>query len=89
MPVAITFRDQAEDKGCSNEDRYPSLSRREAESFPHFIEVETPILFNHGYLCDFFSRLLLAGRHGVCKLELSFVRLLGITRCCCRVSFGI
>ena len=62
MRVAITFRDQAEHERCSNEDCYPSLSRREPESFPHFIEFETPTLFNHEYLCHFFR---------VCKLKLS------------------
>jgi len=71
MRVAITFRDQAEHERCSNEDCYPSLSRREPESFPQFIEFETPTLFNHEYLCDFFRVYLLAGRHGVCKLKLS------------------
>ena len=71
MRVAITFRDQAEHERCSNEHCYPSLSRREPESLPHFIEFETPTLFNHEYLCDFFRVYLLAGRHGVCKLKLS------------------
>ena len=71
MRVAITFRDQAEHERCSNEDCYPSLSRREPESLPHFIEFETPALFNHEYFCDFFRVYLLAGRHGVCKLKLS------------------
>jgi hypothetical protein len=47
MRIAITFRDQAEHERCSNEDCYPSLSRREAKSLPHFIEFETPALFNH------------------------------------------
>ena len=71
MHVAITFRDQAEHEGCGNEDCYPSLSRREPKSLPHFIEFETPTLFNHEYLCEFFRVYLLAGRHGVCKLKLS------------------
>ena len=71
MRVAITFRDQAEHEGRGNEHCYPSLSRREPESFPQFIEFETPTLFNHEYLCDFFRVYLLAGRHGVCKLKLS------------------
>jgi len=71
MRVAITFRDQAEHERCSNEDCDPSLGRREPESFPHFIEFETPTLFNHEYLCDFFRVYLLAGRHRVCKLKLS------------------
>ena len=62
MRVAITFRDQAEHERCSNEDCYPSLSRRETESLPHLFEFETSILFNHEYLCDFFRVYLLAGR---------------------------
>jgi len=60
MRVAITFRDQAEHERCSNEGCYPSLSRREPESLPHFIEFETPTLFNHEYFCDFFRVYLLA-----------------------------
>jgi hypothetical protein len=47
MRVAITFRDQPEHERRGNEYDYPSLSRREAESLPHVIELETPALFNH------------------------------------------
>src|SRR5438552_2385300 len=47
MPVAITFRDQPEHERRGNEYDYSSFSRREAESLPHFIELETPALFNH------------------------------------------
>ena len=47
MRVAITFRDQPEPERRGNEYDYPSFSRREAESLPHFIEFETPALFNH------------------------------------------
>ena len=47
MRVAITFRDQPEHERRSNEYDYSSFSRREAESLPHFIEFETPALFNH------------------------------------------
>ena len=47
MRVAITFRDQPEHERYGNEYDYPSLSRRESESLPHFIEFETPALFNH------------------------------------------
>ena len=47
MRVAITFRDQAERERRGNEQCYSSLSRREAKSLPHFIELETPALFNH------------------------------------------
>jgi hypothetical protein len=71
MPVAITFGDQAEQERRSNEDRYSSLSRCEPESFPQFIEFETPTLFNHEYLCDFSRVYLVAGQYGVCKLKLS------------------
>ena len=47
MRVAITFRDQPEHERRGNEYDYPSFSRREAESLPHFIEFETPAFFNH------------------------------------------
>ena len=47
MRVAITFRDQPEHERRGNEYDYPSFSRREAESLPHFIESETPAFFNH------------------------------------------
>jgi hypothetical protein len=47
MRVAITFRDQPEHERRGNEDDYPSFSRREAESLPHFIEFETPAFLNH------------------------------------------
>ena len=53
MRVAITFRDQPEHERRGNEHRYSFLSRREAESLPHFIEFETPALFNHEYLRSF------------------------------------
>ena len=46
MRVAITFRDQPEQKRRDNEYDHPSLSRREAESLPHFIEFETSGLSN-------------------------------------------
>src|SRR5215216_728654 len=60
MRVAITFRDQPEHERRSNECDYPSLSRREAESLPHFIEFETPALFNHKVISAF-SRNCRAG----------------------------
>ena len=41
MGVAITFCDQPKHERDGNERCYPSLSRREAESLPHFIESET------------------------------------------------
>jgi hypothetical protein len=47
MRVAITFRDQPEHERRDNEYDYSSLSRGEAESLPHVIELETPALFNH------------------------------------------
>ena len=55
MRIAITFRDQPEHERRGNEYDYPSLSRREAESLPHFIEFETPALFNHEDFCEVFS----------------------------------
>jgi hypothetical protein len=60
MRVAITFRDQPEHERRGNDYDYPSFSRREAESLPHFIEFETPALFNHKYLRSFpaFTRAL-------------------------------
>src|SRR5258707_13654350 len=45
--VAITFRDQPEHERRGNEYDYSSFSRREAESLPQFIELETPALFSH------------------------------------------
>ena len=53
MRVAITFRDQPEHERRDNEQGYSSLSRREAKSLPHFIELEMPALFNHEYLRSF------------------------------------
>jgi hypothetical protein len=47
MLVAITFRHQAKHERRGNEYCHSSFSRREAESLPHFIEFETPALFNH------------------------------------------
>ena len=55
MRVAITFRDQPEHERRGNEYDYPSFSWREAESLPHFIEFETPALFNHEDFCQVFS----------------------------------
>ena len=49
MRVAITFRDQSKHKGRDHECGYTYLSRGEPESLPHFIEFETPTLFNHEY----------------------------------------
>ena len=47
MGVAITLGDQAEHERRGNEQSYSSLSRREAKSLPHFIELEMPASFNH------------------------------------------
>jgi hypothetical protein len=47
MLVAVTFCDQAEHERRDDEHCHSSLSRREAESLPHFVELETPALFNH------------------------------------------
>ena len=47
MCIAITFRDQPEHECRRNENGHSSLSRREAESLPHFSEFETTILLNH------------------------------------------
>ena len=55
MRVTITFRDQPEHERRGNEYDYPSFSRREAESLPHFIQFETPALFNHEDFCEVFS----------------------------------
>ena len=55
MRVAITFRDQPEHERRSNEYDYSSFSRREAESLPHFIEIETAALLNHEDFCEVFS----------------------------------
>jgi hypothetical protein len=55
MRVTITFCDQPEHERRGNEYDYPSFSRREAESLPHFIEFETPALFNHEDFCEVFS----------------------------------
>ena len=55
MRVAITFCDQPEHERRGHEYDYPSFSRREAESLPHFIEFETLALFNHEDFCEVFS----------------------------------
>jgi hypothetical protein len=46
MSVAITFRDQSEDESCENEQDYSFFGGGEAESLPHFIELETWGVFN-------------------------------------------
>jgi hypothetical protein len=62
MRVAITFRDQPEHEGRGNEYDYSPLSRREAKSLPHFIEFETPALFNHEDFAKFFLLLIVCCR---------------------------
>lgn len=62
MRVAITFRDQTEHERRGNEYDYPSFRRREAESLPHFIEFETPALFNHEDFCEVFLLLIMRCR---------------------------
>lgn len=47
MGVAITFCDQSKHERGGNEHCYTSLSRREAESLPHFIKSETLAFFSH------------------------------------------
>ena len=47
MGVAITFCDQPKHECDGYEHCYTSLSRREAEPLPHFIESETPAFFSH------------------------------------------
>lgn len=60
MRVAITFRYQAQHERHHNEDCYSSFYRSKAESLPHFIEFETPALFNHKVTSGF-SRKARAG----------------------------
>lgn len=50
MRIAITFRDQSKHEGRGNERGYTHLSRGEAESLPHFLEFETPVLANHEWI---------------------------------------
>ena len=45
MRVAITFCDQSKHEGRNNENGYSLFRWSEAESLPHFIESETPDLF--------------------------------------------
>jgi len=47
MSVAVTFCDQAEYERGDNEYGYSFFRWSEAESLPHFIEFETPVLLNH------------------------------------------
>ena len=77
MRVAITFRDQPEHERRGNEYDYPSFSRRETESLPHFIEFETPALFDHEDFCEVFSasnRALL--RRNLARRRVTFLTVL-------------
>lgn len=47
MRVTVTFCDETEYKRRENEHGYSFFRWSEAESLPHFIEFETPVLFNH------------------------------------------
>ena len=47
MGVAVTFCDQAEHECRDHEYDYSFFCGCEAESLPHLIEFETPVLFNH------------------------------------------
>ena len=77
MRVAITFRDQPEHERRGNEYDYPSFSRREAESLPHFIEFETPALLNHEDCCESFSASNRAlPRHSLARRRMIFLTVL-------------
>ena len=45
MRVAITFCGQPKHEGRNNENGYPFFCWSKARSLPHFIEFETPALF--------------------------------------------
>jgi hypothetical protein len=47
MRVAIAFCGQPKHERRNNENGYPFFGRSEAESLPHVIESETPVVFNH------------------------------------------
>lgn len=51
MRIAVTFRDQPEHKRRGHEQSHSSLNRGEAESLPHFVELETMALLSHELLC--------------------------------------
>ena len=77
MRVAITFCNQSQHERRRNEYNYPSFSRREAEFLPHFIEFETPALFNHEDFCEVFSasnRALL--RRSLARRRVTFLTVL-------------
>lgn len=57
MRIAITFRDQPEQKCRGNERSYSFLNRRETESLPHLIEFKMTILCHPDYLDSVASRL--------------------------------
>ncbi len=77
MRVAITFRDQPEHERRGNEYDYSPFSRGEAESLPHFIEFETPALFNHEDFCEVFSASNRAlQRHSLARTRVIFLAVL-------------
>jgi hypothetical protein len=47
MRVAITFRNQSEHERREHKHRYSPFRRSEAKPLPHFVEFETPALFDH------------------------------------------
>jgi hypothetical protein len=47
VSVAVTFCDYTKREHCDNEHGYSFFRGSEAEFVPHFIEFETPVLFNH------------------------------------------
>jgi hypothetical protein len=49
MRVPVTFRDQPKHERREHKHRDASFSRREAKSLPHFVEFETPALFDHDW----------------------------------------
>ena len=77
MRVTKTFRDRPEHERRRHEYDYPSFSRREAESLPHFIEFESPALLNHEDFCEVFSasnRALL--RRSLARRRVTFLTVL-------------
>jgi hypothetical protein len=76
MRVAITFRDQPEHERRGNEYDYPSFGRRKAESLPHFIEFETPALFDHEDFCEVFSANRALPRRNLVRRRVTFLTVL-------------
>ena len=53
MRIAITFRDQSEQKCSGNKRSYSFLNRRETKSLSHFIESKTTVLCHPEYFAMF------------------------------------